>query len=71
MAIQAVVLLFIERFSDKVLAYSQENFFNLFVAMIAMVLLYSIMTGILIYLTDKGFREFLKQITSYLLNKNR
>lgn len=71
MAIQAVVLLFIERFSDKVLTYSQENFFNLFVAMIAMVLLYSIMTGLLIYLTDRGFREFLKQLTNYLLKKNR
>lgn len=71
MAIQAVVLLFIERFSDKVLAYSQENFFNLFVAMTAMVLLYLIMTGLLIYITDRGFREFLRQLTNYLLKKNR
>lgn len=71
MAIQGAVMLTIESFSGKILLYSQRNFFNLSVSMITMVLLYSFATGFLIFVTDRGFREFLKQLTTYLLKKNR
>lgn len=71
MAIQGTVLLLIESILGKVLAYAQDNFFNLFIAMILMILFYSLATGLLIYTTDRGFREFTKQLINYLLKNKR